>query len=342
MKHKWSQIKKAEFLVQLGMFLEQGYTLADTILLLKYYQPKEVRAQLDVLIQKLREGSTIHEGLHELQFPKDVLGYLYFSEKNGELAKGFIEGGRLLAKREEIKEKLQKLLRYPLFMLWLLIVIAFIMLHYLFPHFQSLFESLNIELPLITRLFLKMVSLTPLFVSLFIFINLLAFCYYYFSYRHYHPSKQISLLLRIPILNVFLKLMLTHYFTVQLGRILKGGLSVYEAMTIFEEQDQLPFFQHEGLMMKMQLKCGEKLEEVVRGRNYIQKELPFIVSHGQANGSLSHDLLHYSEVLLAVIEEKAKKLTLTVQPILFLVIGLVVMFMFLSVMLPMFQLISSL
>ncbi|MBU8905749.1 competence type IV pilus assembly protein ComGB [Desertibacillus haloalkaliphilus] len=341
-RDKWPHKQKAEFLKRLGLYMKQGYSVSAGIEMLSYYETREVKEKLDNLLKNLREGSTIHEALIELRFPKDILGYLYFSEKYGDLAEGLSEAGLILQKREAIKAKLQKVFRYPLLLLWMLIVISIVMLNYLFPHFQSLFASMDMEYPLITVLFLQMIDLLPLFLLLLFIFILISLIVYFTHFRRYTPQKKLGLLLKVPILNDFLSLSLTYYFTFQLSGLLKGGMSIFDALTVFEEQDHLPFFQIEASELKRDLQSGEEFSDALSTRHYFRKELPLVIKHGQLQGNLVLDLASYSELLLSTMESKVKKYFMFIQPVLFLLIGSVVLFMFLSIMIPMFQLMGSL
>ncbi|HHY22544.1 MAG TPA: hypothetical protein GX525_11865, partial [Bacilli bacterium] len=158
---KWKGMKKAEFLIQLGRLLEQGYTLSIAIELLALGEKAQQRGRLQIVTERLRQGEKVHEAFEILELPSDIIGFIYFAETYGDMAKGLQEAGKLYLKREQLKQQLQKLFRYPLFLLWLLLVIAFVMVHYLFPHFKQMFSSLDLELPMTTIIFLFMIDILP-------------------------------------------------------------------------------------------------------------------------------------------------------------------------------------
>src|SRR5690606_30502016 len=134
------------------------------------------------------------------------------------------------------------------------------------------------------------IELTPrFFIVLSIFLIIIAGIYM-FGYRRYDPGKKILLMVKIPIFSTFVQLSITHYFALQLSRLLSGGLSIFDSLSLFERQNHLVFFYEEGKRMKLQLQRGEKLEDIVRDCPYFQKELSAIITHGQSNGTLSSDL----------------------------------------------------
>jgi competence protein ComGB len=341
-KKKWTRKEQGEFLAKLGDLMEKGYNLGDGIKLLSFHQRKEMKLSISQFIQKLREGLSLYEVLDEQGFPADALGYLYFSEKHGSLDFGLKESGKMVLKREELKSKFIKLIRYPLFLLILMVLLVSLLLHSLLPQFQALYKSLDIEFPAITVYFIGVMSYGPFYLLAFLVFVMAMFLYYIASFRHLEPQKQMLILLKFPVLKTYIPLFITQFFAVQLSCLLKGGLSIFEAITIFEKQSQLAFFKQESLQIKQELKRGESLNAVLENRPFFVPELAGVISHGQSGGQLSQELFHYSEWLFKRIEDKILRTFMILQPILFAFIGGIVLLMFASVLMPMFQLLNSL
>lgn len=340
-RKKWGNKNKAEFLLRLGHLLQQGYPLVSGIEFLKYHQRNEVRVILEHLSNDLKQGEPLHEVLDRIGFPNDVLAYLYFSERHGDLAFALTEGGKMMKRREQLKMRFRKIVRYPLFMLWLVTVLVVFMTRFLFPQFRALYESLNVDFPWFTDVFLTLIDGTPLFLAAFVFLLFMMFLYYMTRFRHLHPSAQLSCIRYIPLLRSFLSIVITQYFSLQLSYLLKGGLSIYEALTIFEGQHHLAFFQQEATQMKQALRNGERFDDVLRRNPFYVKELPEVIAHGQTNGNLAHELFHYSHLLLEMIEARLQRIFSVIQPALFAGIGVIVLVLFVSILLPIFHLLDS-
>ena len=73
--------------------------------------------------------------------------------------------------------------------------------------------------------------------------------------------------MKIPFVSTYLRLFYTHYFSIQLSFLLSGGLSVYEALSMFEHHEEQPFYKQLGKEIKVDLRKGEKLEKTFQ--NYI-------------------------------------------------------------------------
>ncbi len=116
---------------------------------------------------------------------------------------------------------------------------------------------------------------------------------------------------------------------------------MHEALTIMMKQKYHPFFQYEAARIERQLIAGEPLQSIIDKSGYYEKELSYIITHGQANGNLANELGDYSEHIIEKVEQKIKRMLFVIQPILFTCLGVIVILMYLAMIMPMFQMMNS-
>lgn len=338
---KWSDKEKAEFLKRTGQFMKRGYSLANSLELYALNERKEIQQQITTILERLKNGERIHEILQKLEFPSDLVASLYFFERY-DLAQGLTHGGQFLEKRETFKSKLQKMLHYPLFLIWLTSIMIYLLFRHLIPQYSKLYDSIGSSLPKASRLIILTVQTLP---YLFGFAGILLAVFItsrFFKLRHQSPRTKLLYFLRFPVIRTFTKLFVTHRFSLNLSSLLYSGVSINEAMQIFEQQTYSPFLQQEASEIKYRLVSGESFEQIMNEREPYQKELAAIIKHGQMNGNLADELAIYAELLFQKIEERFIKTLNIIQPIIFTGVGFIVLFMFLAIMLPMLQFIQSL
>lgn len=341
-KHSWNSVEKVEFLIRIGTLTEQGYTISEAIQFFLKYENEKLKPTLTSMLARLEKGSSISEALVMLQLPKNIISFVYFAEYYGNLSRGLIDGGNLLKKTLDSKMKFQKLIKYPLFLFWILGLFLVIMYLYLFPHFTHLFSTLNIQLPLITRLFLLFVENSPKFALVFLATVLSISLYFVFVFRKKTILEQAKVYARTPIIGNYYRGMITYFFSINLSCLMKSGLAIYDALAIFKNVEGLGYISKEAENMTAHLESGEKLQNVLLYNTLYCKALAYIVEHGQANGRLDEELEHYSQWLLNDLEAKMKNLFMIIQPILFFLIGIIILLMFVSILLPVFSLINGL
>ncbi len=341
-KHSLNYEEKAEFLVRTGKLLQQGYTISHCIEFFLKYEKKKLKPLLHEMLQQLQNGSPFSETLKTLQIPKNIISFVYYSEQYGDLANGLIKGGVLLQKNEENKKKLQKLLKYPIFLLWTLMVFSIILYEYLFPQFLLLFSSIDVQLPFVSKLFLTFIEQLPYYIATMAFLIFVVIIYGVFIFRKKDGIDKARIICKIPVFGHFYQLMVTYYFSINLNCLMKSGMSIFEALSTFYQQEREKYVGKAAEQIINKLEKGEPLQLAIVQNTVYLKELAYIVDHGQANGRLDEELEHFSKWLLYDFDQKLKKLFMIIQPTLFLLIGIVVLLMFTSILLPIFSLIEGL
>ncbi|WLD92052.1 competence type IV pilus assembly protein ComGB [Alkalihalobacillus sp. AL-G] len=341
-KRNWNRLEQSKFLKELGMLLSKGYSVSNALVLLEVHYRSYSQYPVTDIIKDLKRGTPLFEVLEGKKVPSDILGYLYFASEQGKLSFGLLEGSRILQKREHLKKMFFRTIRYPLTLLAILSGMMFFLIRFLIPQFTSLFNSVNLKLPSITVALITVLQVIPYLCYFILVVIFLLAILYPFTHRKKSPHEQLLLALRIPMLSNYIRILVTQFFAFQFGHLLRGGLSVSQAIQLFENQHYVRLFQDEALFLKNELRGGKQLDEIFRCKTYFLPELAQVVAFGQSNGSLGNELTLFSEMLFSNLEERLHRNLNLIQPILFGVIGCLVLILFLTVMAPIFHLFQSL
>jgi competence protein ComGB len=341
MKRKWNLDEQASFLKKIGELLLRGYPLSEALESVVYHLPKYRRQEVNQGLITLKEGYPFYLILQKLKFDEHLTGYVFFAEQHGGMATAFIEGSKMVQNRARDFTKMKKMFAYPLFLIGTTLILFIFVQKYLVPRFSSLFSTMNVEANVFSKLISNVDRLFPLFLLFSSFIGIILILYYLFIFRKITPIDQKILLMKIPLVSTYLRLFYTHYFSTQLSFLLSGGLSVYEALSMFEHHEEQPFYKQLGKEIKLDLRRGEKLENTFQRYIFFEKELATITKHGQENGKLPQELIFFANHCLQLLEDKTDKFMKQIQPILYSIIGLLIVAMYLAVLLPMYQLLDG-
>lgn len=340
-RRKWTLEEQSKLLKMSGELLSRGYSLSDALESVIYHFPKNRSEEIKNILQGLIEGYPLYIILQKLKFDQHLTGYIFFAEQHGNLETAFSEGGKMLQKRAEDIAKLVKLITYPLFLILMTIVLFFFVQNNLLPRFSTLFTTMDIEANFFSYVISIVDKCFPILLISILILVITISLYYFLWFKHISSIKQKIVITRIPVAARLLRLFYTHYFCVQLGYLLAGGLSINEALTMFEKNKEQSFYKQVAGEIKTLLKTGETLVEILNKYPFFEKDLPRIVKHGQENGRLSQELIFLSSRCLHLLEEQTDQLMKKVQPIIFLFIGFMIISMYLAVLLPMFQLLEG-
>jgi len=338
---KWSVNEQASFLKRTGELLVRGYPIAEAIESVALQLPTKRKEELNGCLVELKKGLPFHDVLNNLGFHKDLIGYVYFAEQHGSFADALLEGSELALLKDKDLRKLLKLLQYPMLLMFITGFLFIFIENTLLPRFTTLFSSLGLEANFFTKVIYAFDQYFPIVIGAVLVLLLLTAIYYFLVFRKLTILQQRSLLVRIPIAGRILKMLFTHYFSIQLSFLLSGGISVSEALLLFEKNQRQPFYSRIAEEIKYKLVTGEKLETILAAFSFFEKEFPMIVKHGQENGKLEQELLFFSKHCITNMEEMINKSLKTIQPLLYLFIGFLVVSMYLAILLPMFHLLDG-
>ncbi|MGC8228471.1 competence type IV pilus assembly protein ComGB [Pseudobacillus badius] len=332
---------QGEFILRLGEMLKQGFPMSAALEFLLINFDRNHRESIHSLRAELNAGTPLHEILHLLDFPSMICLQVYFAEKHGRLPETLIQAGEHWKKTEQAKEKLTKLLQYPLFLLFLLFLLLFLLKHFLMPRLEDLYAALNFSPEGTTLLFMAFLQKGPSLILLAAAGCAAASLSYFFNYQRQTPQIKINRLMKIPVLSTFFALFFTRLFAKEVSYLLESGFAVNEVLLILQEQTVHPMMKHVAAGINGYLVTGHSLAEAAEQVSCFVPQLPRIMRHGEANSRLAQELLLFSQFCETLLEKKIKKGMAILQPAIFLFVGLVVIAIYLSVMLPMFQMIGS-
>lgn len=340
-RRNWTINEQAVLLKRIGELLARGYPIAEAIESISLHLPKNRKEELYQCLVDLRNGISFHDILNNLGFQKDLIGYVYFAEQHGSFAEALLEGSNLAIVKENDRKKLLKLLQYPALLLGITSFLFMFVQKSLLPKFTSLYASMSLETNFFMNVLYSFDAYFPLFVMVLVLLSAIGGIYYVFGFRKISVLHQRSKLVRIPIAGRILRLLFTHYFSVQLSFLLAGGISVLEALLLFEKNERQLFYSQLGMEIKEKLLTGETLESILASFPFFENEFPMIIKHGQENGKLEQELLFFSQHCVLNMEERIEKSLKMIQPILYLFIGFLVVSMYLAILLPMFNLLDG-
>jgi competence protein ComGB len=331
------QEEMAIFLERIGTMLQKGYSLNEAIELYGILEDEKIKKRTDEMRQLLRQGEPFYLVLKRFNFPNIVLALLYLSEKHGNLSFSLIEGGKLLKEKKKNMEAIKQQLKYPIFLLMFMIVVLVIVSKQLLPQFEEVFRSLNYDIPSHLQLLVSVISLSP-----YIIISLmLALAISLLIIKKHKYMIKLETLLKVPFLRKYIRRYATQFFSLHLSCLLASGVSIKDCFTVFASQNYVLFLANETQRITDRLKDGEKIDDVIKASNIFEKELAKVIVHGQANSKLPQDLLQFSNLLQEDLQKSIKKSISLLQPIAFLIIGLVICFLFFSVIIPVFHMVQA-
>nr|WP_277619772.1 type II secretion system F family protein [Listeria floridensis] len=135
-----------------------------------------------------------------------------------------------------------------------------------------------------------------------------------------------------------------HYsqvFARECGYLLKSGLSVQKMLQLFISPHSPVFFKAVGDKLLSMLERGYPLANSANQLHIFEPELIAIIQHGEKNATIAEEMLFYYDLCHQKMMDKTEKLFSWIQPVAFLIIGLLIVSIYLSILFPMFSMVDQ-
>ncbi|WP_170158447.1 type II secretion system F family protein [Aquisalibacillus elongatus] len=335
-RRKLSMSLQLAFLSRLTKLLNQNYTIRQSLEFMRFDpQLKSTASQLTVYLQK---GHTIHRCFNYLAFHPIVITFMNFSKESGQLSQHLSYCQRLLIMKLNLQKKLMNVLKYPMLLIFVCIVIFSVINMYLFPSLSRTFESLNQHNSLwFFKIMIRFINISFMMFGLLLMTSLVI----YIITKRTTIHKRLTIMKQIPIVNKVFRRLLSLQFAYQLYALLISGKNLQESLKLIKTQHYMPYQQYLANLILKQLAIGKSFYESVMNIEYIQDELKWLIKRGEETCTLTDDLQHYTELMLDHLEEKMKTFILRIQPIFYIIIGLLILTIYMLTLFPIYQLMKQ-
>ncbi|MFP7253283.1 hypothetical protein CHH91_05880 [Virgibacillus sp. 7505] len=336
---KLSMEQQMLFLQQLHRLRTQGYDMARSLDFL-HWQP-QWRTATQTLQEGLKQGLRLDEAFSHARFSSLIVIHFYVAHHDGNLEDALARSYTTMQKQIQQLTKFKKVTRYPIFLLLSILLLLLFVKLYVYPSFLSLF-AYSAESATLLRFFSNLVNLL-LYASLLLGVIGISLYFLQGSFKkRWPPAKKRYYLERIPVIHSIARTRTSFQFAIQLGNFLSAGLSLYESLQLLSKQQYHDMLQLYSSVLLSQLTSGYTLKECLPSFPLLDAQLQSILVKENDVSSQSKDLLMYAEIMTTKMEDRTKTVLYLLQPILLCIMALCIIIVYLSLLLPMFQMVHTL
>ena len=244
-----------------------------------------------------------------------------------------------LEKEDVLTGKIKNALIYPAFVIGLFVLVVGIMVVYVFPQIKPIFEETGVVLPIYTRIILGSGD----FILTWwwaILAMVIIFLVVIIDYLGTEEGKILinDLELKIPVVgDLFNKIYVTR-FTQSASVLIKGGVSVVQAIRITARTIGNVVYEDELLKIADMVKEGQLLSRALESSTYFPLLVANLTAIGESTGKLDQLLSKVADFYTRQIDDKVSNLVELIQPAMMVVIGLFVGVLFASILMPIYNL----
>lgn len=337
---------KIAFIQNLDLLLKSGVAAPRAMkIIAKQTANKKFKKIIEALAGQVEAGKSMHEAMS--QYPK-VFSHIFLSmievgELSGNLEKS-LEYLRIQLQREsDLKSKTKGAMIYPAVIVSAMVIIGVLLAIFVLPKLTSTFKDFDAELPILTRIVIVISDFAAANSVLVITMLVVAILGIIVGLRT-EPGKRLFayIILRIPMISPIIKKINIARFSRILGSLMKSGISVVQGLQVTSEALENVFYKEALSETAENVKLGKPLTESLSKKT---KLFPFIVTQmiaiGEETGSLEQILDQLAEHNEMEIDDTMKNISSIIEPLLLLVIGVVVGFLALALIMPIYNISQS-
>lgn len=335
--------EKVNFTKNLAVMLQAGVAINEALSSLAHQaESKRFGRIIHGVKERVEKGTSLSEALlkEKETFGEVFINLLKAGEASGTLEENLYFLAEWFERDYDLRQEMKAVLLYPKFVLTATFLLGGWLAVYILPKLVPLFEQLRVELPLATRFLLAF----SVFIEKFWFLVLLAIIGVIIVFVLLNKQKSIKRIFHSFYINMpFLGNLAVDYQLALISQLfstlLKSGITLNETLEVVSEATTNIIYQESLERAKERVGRGTSLSQALNGYPKLYPlNFRSIVATGEKSGTLDISFKYLAEFYSKIVKNKTKKLPTILEPMLLIFIALMVGFVALSIIAPIYEL----
>jgi len=329
------------FTRQLSILIESGVNIITSFgIIIRQIPNPRLKAILNDVASQLKDGRSLSESLaeHPKVFFPLYTSMIHSGEVGGNIEQTLKRLAGFLEKEEEFKNSIRAALTYPLFILVIGALTVILLLTFVIPRLVSMFEDMGQILPLPTKILISAseflqnnwwLILAVIIISIFALRRI--------SCRPQGKSALDRFKLKLPKFGeIILKTEISRLMRT-LSLLLLSGTPIISSLDISLSIVDNQILKLELQKYKERIAEGWSFSKCLNGSKLFPQFVTNIVSIAEETGTLEKSLMRIADDYEKEVDRTLKAFTRLLEPVIILAMGLIVGFIVISILLPIFQ-----
>jgi type IV pilus assembly protein PilC len=349
-KHRMKEIRflrlslndQIMFAKRLAMLVKGGMPLlAGLKMMKKQAKTKSSSKIIEILCTDVENGSYLSASLQQFNkiFGDFAVNLIHVGEVSGTLDDNLAYLADALKKKQALRRKVINAMVYPIVIITATLGITGLLTLYLFPKILPIFSSFDFELPWTTKALIGFSALiTGYGLYIFLGLVLLAIGFVFAMKNKKFKYKVHRIILSLPVIGNLAQGYQLANICRTYGILLKSDVQIVEAAKITAGTTSNIVYHQELLHISEKLSRGEKLSDHMLDKEKLfPPVLTQMLAVGESTGNLIDTLIYLSEMYENEVDDTTKNLSTVLEPALMVFVGLVVGFIAVSIITPIYE-----
>lgn len=328
---------------QLSVMTNAGISIHDSIKeVANSTEDKRLKFIFQTIDEELNQGSSLTNSIENFkeELGDVTLAMIRLGESTGNMADALAKLASILQEVWDNQQKFKKAIRYPITVICAIIIAFVILMILVVPQFREIFEQLNAELPLPTKILLNIEYVMTNYG--FYILGALAFIGYLLR-KYYLESEEFQDKVDKYLLKVYLIGKIIFYsnmsrFNLIFTELVRAGLPIADALDTAVITVSNKDIKKKLSGVKILVGRGVSLTEAFRDTNLYENMLIQMISAGEQSGSLDDMTGKVTDYYRMKFNDIIDNISNYIEPILLVFIAGMVLLLALGIFLPMWDL----
>lgn len=247
-----------------------------------------------------------------------------------------------LEKEQEVRTKIKSAMTYPVVVFIFAVLMLLGLIFFVLPKFKIIFETMQLKLPLATRLLLGISDAGRHYWFLFLAVSVGLLIAYKLYARTQSGAMVIDRLkLQLPVFGDLVMKASVSRFARTFGTLISSGVPVLRALEIVADTSGNRVLSHTIMRARASIKEGEKISAPLFSSRVFPAMVTQMIAVGEETGRLDQMLLKVSDFYDKEVDATLKSLTSLIEPVMIMGLGCIVALIAISVISPIYELVGS-
>lgn len=343
---KVSLTEKLFFTRNLEVMIKSGVALVKSFeILSQQAKSKKFKQILINVSEKINKGENLSAalGYYPKVFPSLFQETVKVGEETGKLGESLRTLAKQMEKEHSLKSKITSAMVYPIMVVAMAFGIGVFLMIFAVPKIQASFTEMGVQLPLTTKIILGIAGfLSKNWIISILALLVLIFCFSIFAKSGKGGKTKSKLWLKLPIISKITKQTNSALTLRTLSSLLQAGVPIVRSLMIAAGSLSNFYFRRALEDSSQKVEKGEKLSVSLKPHQDIFSPMVIqMIEVGEETGETPSILEKLAEFLEEEVGASTERLSAIMEPLLIMCVGGAVGFFAVSMMQPMFSIMSG-
>lgn len=329
------------FSYQLVSLVSGGLNLVDGLKNIRgHSRHKQLTPVVEKIIDRIQDGSSLSEAMESVEgvFPAVFIRTVRAGERTGKLVEVLSSLSDFFEEEAEFKAKRREMAMYPMILMVFVLGLIVVLSAFFLPKMNMVLSQFANELPLTSRVTMAFGEFFRTYwIWIFGAIALLVVGSKFADQNINVKRFKDRMKFKIPLMGNFRSVTVSSQFSLYLKILMGAGVTVPQAVELTKDSIDDAHICQRLEKAKEEIDSGQSLSDSIRGLREFPPLLVEMIAMGEKSGDIPLSMEKFYKIQKREMTQIVRTFNAIIEPVLLLVMGVIVLWIAMSVFLPLIR-----